>query len=69
MFEKDYCLDTDSTQINRPGHNMRMNWTNIWQPTHVQPNIFENTLIKACSTHLYAPFGTFYVQIGQLIEP
>ena len=36
--------------------------------TYVQQNIFENTLIKVCCAHLYASFGTFCVQIGQLFE-
>ena len=61
---------TDSTKINRPGHNKRMYWTNFWQPTaHVQQNIFEKTLIEAYSPHLYASFGTFCVQSGQLFAP
>ena len=35
-----------------------------------KPNIFfEKTLIEICSPHLYASFGTFCVQIGQLFEP
>ena len=59
--------DTDSTKINRPGHNIRMYWTNFWQLTiHIQQNIFEKTLIEVGSPHLYASFGTFCVQIGQL---
>ena len=59
--------NTDSTKINRPGHNIRMYWTYFWQPTtHVQQNIFEKTLIEGCSPHLYASFGTFCVQISQL---
>ena len=34
-------LNTDSTKINRPEHNIRMYWTNFRQPTaHVQQNIF-----------------------------
>ena len=46
-----------------------MYWTNFWQPTaHVQQNIFEKTLIEACAPRLYASFGTFYAQIGQLFE-
>ena len=46
-----------------------MYWTNFWQPTvHVQQNIFEKTLIKIGSSHLYASFGTFCVQIGQFLE-
>ena len=34
----------------------------------VQQNIFEKTLIEVGSSHLYASFGTFCVQIGQLFE-
>ena len=46
-----------------------MYWTNFRQPTaHVQQNIFGKTLIEVCSPHLYASFGTFCVQIGQLFE-
>ena len=46
-----------------------MIWTNFWQPTvHVQQNIFEKTLIDVGSSHFYASFGSFYVQIGQLFE-
>ena len=60
---------TDSTKINRPGHNIRMYWTNIRQPTaHVQQNIFGKTLIEVRSSHLYASFGTFYAKIGPLFE-
>ena len=58
---------TDSTKINRPGHNIRMYLTNFRQSTaHVQQNIFGKTLIEVCSLHLYASFGTFHIQIGQL---
>ena len=61
---------TDSTKINRPGHNIRMYRTNFRQPTaHVQRNIFGKTLIEVCSLHLYASFGTFCIQIGQLFAP
>ena len=43
-----------------------MNWKNFWQPTvHVPQNIFEKTLIEVGSSHLYASFGTFWVQIDQ----
>ena len=60
---------TDSTKINRPGYSIHMYWTNFWQPTvHVKQTIFEKTLIEVCRTHLYASFGTFCVQIGQLFE-
>ena len=46
-----------------------MYWTNFWQPTvHVQQNICEKTLIEVGRAHLYASFGTFCVQIGQLFE-
>ena len=59
-------LATDSFKINRPGYNI--NWTNIWQPTiHVQQIFFQKTLPEVCSSNLYASFGTFCVQIGQLL--
>ena len=62
-----YTRYTDSIKINRPEHNIRMYWTNFRQPTaHLQQNIFGKTLIEVCSLHLYASFGTFCVQIGQL---
>ena len=35
---------------------------------YVQTNIFEKTLLKVCSSHLSASFGTFCVQIDQLFE-
>ena len=42
---------------------------NICQPTvRAQQNIFEQTLIEDGSLNLYAFFGTFCVQIGQLFE-
>ena len=50
-------------------YSIRIYWTNFWQPTvHVQKNVFEKTLIKDGSSHLYAYFGFFCVQIGQLFE-
>ena len=59
---------TAAIKINRPGHNICMYWTNFWQPTvHVQQNIFKKTLIEVGSPHLYASFGTFCPQIGQLL--
>ena len=65
-----HCSCTDSIKINRPGYNIRMYWTHFWQPIiHIQQNIFENTLLEVCSSHLYASFGTFSVQIGQLLAP
>ena len=64
------CKATDSTKINRPGPNIRMYWTNFRQPTaHLQQDIFEKILIEVGSLHLYASFGTFCVQIGQLFAP
>ena len=60
---------TDSIKINRPGHNIRMFWTNFWPPTvHTQQNIFEKTLAEVCSSNLYASFGTFCIHIGQLFK-
>ena len=50
-------------------YSIRMYWTNFWKPTvHVQQNIFEKTLLEVGSSHLYASFGTFCVQIDQLFE-
>ena len=50
-------------------YSIRMYWTNFWQPTvHVKQNIFEKNVIKVGSSHLYASFGTFCVQIGQFLE-
>ena len=61
---------TDSTKINRPGHNIRMYWANFRQPTaHLQQDAFGKTLIEVGSLHVYASFGTFYVQVGQLFAP
>ena len=34
----------------------------------VQLNIFQKTVIKVRSSHIYTSFDTFYVQIGQLID-
>ena len=49
-------------------YSILMYWTNFWQPTiHVQQNICEKTLIKVGSSNLYAPFGTFCVEIVQLL--
>ena len=60
---------TDSTKINRPGHNICMYWTNFRQPTaHVQQNIFGKSLIEVCSPHLHASFVTLCIKIGQLFE-
>ena len=50
-------------------YSIRMYLTNFWQQTvHVQQNIFEKTLTELGTSHLYASFGTFWVQIGQLVE-
>ena len=50
-------------------YSIRMDWTNFWQPTvNKQQNIFEKTLIKVGSSHLYASFGTICVEIGKLFE-
>ena len=51
-------------------YSIRMYSTERIQPTvHVQQNIFEKNLIEFGSPHLYASFGSFFVQIGQLVEP
>ena len=68
-FENWCFLRTNSAKINCLGHNIRMYWTNFWQPTvYVQPNMFEKTLIEVGSPHLCASFGTFCAQISQLFE-
>ena len=65
-----FFVHTDSTKINRPGHNTFMYRTNFQQPTaHLQQDTFGKTLIELGSLHLYASFGTFCVQIGQLFAP
>ena len=56
-------IATDSTKINPPGYNICMYWTNV----HVQQNVFWISLIEVSSPHFYASFGTFCVQIGQLL--
>ena len=57
---------TDSTKINRPGHNIHTYWANFWQQNvHAQQDIFEKTLIEVGCPHLYASFSTFCVQICQ----
>ena len=35
---------------------------------YVQQDIFEKTSIEVGNSLLYASFGTFWVQIGQLVE-
>ena len=35
---------------------------------HLQQNLFEKIHIEVGSSHLYAPFGTFCVQFGQILE-
>ena len=35
-------------------------------PVRIKQNIFENTLIEVSSPYLYASFGAFSVQVGQL---
>ena len=50
-------------------YSISMYWTSFWQPTvQAQQNIFLKPLIEASSSHLYASFGTFCVQIGPLFE-
>ena len=44
-----------------------MYWTHFWQTTvNVQQNIFVKSLIEVGSPHIYASFGTFCTQIGQI---
>ena len=65
-FARSMLICTDSTKINRPGHNICMYWTNFWQSTaHVKQNIFEKT---SYSPNLYASFATFCAKIGQIFE-
>ena len=48
-------------------YSIRMYWTKL--PTvHLQQNFFEKTPLEVGSSHIYASFGTFCVQIGQLFE-
>ena len=62
-------MNTDSTKIYRPEHNIRMYWTNFRQPTaHVQQIFVAITPIEVCIPHLYASFATIYAKIGQLFE-
>ena len=62
-------LYTDSIKINHPEYNIGMYWTNFWQPSvYIHQNIFEKTIIEVCNSHLYASFGNFCDQIGQLFE-
>ena len=62
-------LAVDNTRIKPFSTYVRMFWTNLWQPTaHVKQNIFEQSLMELGSLRLYASFGTFVVQIGQLFE-
>ena len=50
-------------------YSILMYWTNFWQPTvHAPQNIFEKTLIEDGSSNICASFGTFCIQIGQLLE-
>ena len=49
-----------------PGYNVRI-WNDFCQPNvHEQQISFKKTRIEDCIPHLYASFGTFCVQIGQL---
>ena len=46
-----------------------MYWTNVCQAAvRLQQNIFEKHLIEVGSLHLHSSFGSFCVQIGQLLE-
>ena len=50
-------------------YSIHMYWTNFWQPTiHAPQYIWKKTLTENGSSHSYASFGTFCVQIGQLFE-
>ena len=46
--------NTDSTKINRPGHNIRMYWTNFWQPNvHIQQNTLKIKLLLKLVVHIF----------------
>ena len=69
--QKVFSKSTAAIKINHPGHNIRvrMYWTIFLRPTvNGQQNIFEKIIIEVCGPHLYASFGTFCAQIGQLFE-
>ena len=52
-----------------PYGTIRMYWTHSWRQTvHLHKYVFKKTFIKVGSSHLYASFGTFCVQIGQFFE-
>ena len=36
------------------------------RPFMYKKNIFDKTLTEVCNPYLYASFGTFYVQVGQI---
>ena len=69
MFRKLLDIPTESRKKRNLAYSIRMYWTNVWPPTvHEQQNISGKSLIEVGNTHLYASFGTFCVQIGQLFE-
>ena len=50
-------------------YSIRMYWPNFWKSfVHLQQNVFEKIDIEVGSSHLYASFGTFFVQIRQLFK-
>ena len=65
--------NTHSIKINRPGHNIRMYWTNFWQPTvHVEQYIFEKKLLEKLVAHIFtlllAPFASKLVNYSRHSE-
>ena len=63
------CDVTETHRNKNLPYSIRMYWTNFWQPTvHVEQNIFEKTPIKVNSSHHYASFGTFCVQISKFFK-
>ena len=66
-------LNTDSTNENRPGHSIRMYWTNLWQPTApIQLNVFEELQYKFVVhifTLLLANFTPKLVSFSKHSEP
>ena len=64
MNPKYHATLTETRKNMNLPYSLRMYWTTV----HAKKNIFEKTLIEIDTSHLYASFGTFYVQIGQLFE-
>ena len=64
FYQKVVLTEHFKTQL---PYSIRMYWINFWLPTvHAPQNIFSKTLIEIGTSHIYASFCTFCVQIGQL---